>query len=78
MTWTIDPSEQLFTDDALSDAVARFFDAFTETLDTDLLQRFLHFVELERLDDRLDFFHFAAGLRIPLLSRLYFLACALA
>ena len=36
MTWTIDPSEQLFTETSLSDAVGRFFDAFAETLDTDL------------------------------------------
>ncbi len=36
MTWTIEPSEQLATEDCLSDAVGRFFDAFAETLDTDL------------------------------------------
>jgi hypothetical protein len=36
MTWTIDPSEQLLGRGPVSDAVARFFDAFAETLDTDL------------------------------------------
>jgi len=36
MTWTIDPSEQLLGHGPVSDAVARFFDAFAETLDTDL------------------------------------------
>lgn len=36
MTWTIDPSEQLATVEKLTDAVGRFFDAFVETLDTDL------------------------------------------
>jgi hypothetical protein len=36
MTWTIDPSEQLLRRGPVSDAVARFFDAFAETLDTDL------------------------------------------
>lgn len=36
MTWTINPSEQLFTEKPLSDAVGRFFDAFADTLDTDL------------------------------------------
>jgi len=36
MTWTIDPSEQLLGRGPVSAAVARFFDAFAETLDTDL------------------------------------------
>lgn len=36
MTWTIDPSDLLGEKDHLSDALGRFFDAFTETLDTDL------------------------------------------
>ena len=36
MTWTINPSEQLFAEKRLSDAVGRFFDAFAETLDSDL------------------------------------------
>jgi len=36
MTWTIDPSEQLQQNDELAAAVGRFFDAFAETMDTDL------------------------------------------
>lgn len=36
MTWTIDPSERLSEPGPLSDAVGRFFDAFAETLDTDM------------------------------------------
>ena len=36
MTWTIEPSEQLATEEGLSDAVGRSFDAFAETLDTDV------------------------------------------
>ncbi len=36
MTWTIEPSEQLTTVQRLAEAVGRFFDAFVETLDTDL------------------------------------------
>ena len=36
MTWTIDPSEQLNSRSDLSERVARFFDAFATTLDTDL------------------------------------------
>jgi hypothetical protein len=36
MTWAIDPSELLGRDNTVSDAVGRFFDAFAETLDTDL------------------------------------------
>lgn len=36
MTWTIDPSEQLVEQGSLSAAVGRFFDAFAETMDTDL------------------------------------------
>jgi hypothetical protein len=36
MTWTIDPSELLAGDNAVSDAIGRFYDAFAEALDTDL------------------------------------------
>lgn len=36
MTWTIDPSDQLLARGPLSAAVSRFFDAFADTLDTDL------------------------------------------
>ena len=36
MTWTIDPSAQLVEQGPLSEAVGRFFDAFAETMDTDL------------------------------------------
>ena len=36
MTWTIDPSERLAGDNPVADAVARFYDAFAEALDTDL------------------------------------------
>jgi hypothetical protein len=36
MTWTIEPSAQLGEDNAVSDAVGRFYDAFADTLDTDL------------------------------------------
>lgn len=36
MTWTIDPSEQLLEAGPLAEAVSRFFDAFAETMDTDL------------------------------------------
>ncbi len=36
MTWTIDPSENLMQDGPIAEAIARFFDAFAETLDTDL------------------------------------------
>jgi hypothetical protein len=36
MTWTIDPSELLAEDNPVSDAMGRFYDAFAETLDTDL------------------------------------------
>lgn len=35
MTWTIEPSEQLLEQGPLSAAVARFFDAFADVLDTD-------------------------------------------
>lgn len=34
-TWTITPSDLLGQDNAVSDAVGRFYDAFAETLDTD-------------------------------------------
>lgn len=36
MTWTIAPSELLTRDNPVSDAIRRFYDAFAETLDTDL------------------------------------------
>jgi len=36
MTWTIAPSARLADDNAVSDAIGRFYDAFAETLDTDL------------------------------------------
>jgi hypothetical protein len=36
MTWTIAPSDLLAEDNAVSDAIGRFYDAFAETLDTDL------------------------------------------
>jgi hypothetical protein len=36
MTWTIEPSALLGEDNAVSDAVGRFYDAFADTLDTDL------------------------------------------
>ena len=36
MTWTIAPSALLREDNAVSEAIGRFYDAFAETLDTDL------------------------------------------
>ena len=36
MTWTILPSELLAEDNAVSDAIGRFYDGFAEMLDTDL------------------------------------------
>ena len=36
MTWTIEPSELLAGDNAVSEAASRFYDAFAEALDTDL------------------------------------------
>ena len=36
MTWTIDPSESLGDRPIVVDAIARFYDAFAETLDSDL------------------------------------------
>ncbi|MGI9233248.1 MAG: DUF2452 domain-containing protein [Woeseiaceae bacterium] len=36
MTWTITPSMLLGDDNVVSNAIARFYDAFAETLDTDL------------------------------------------
>ena len=38
-------------------------------LDSRLLQRLLHLVELERLDDRLDLFHFGRELLVPRVGR---------
>lgn len=36
MTWTLEPAEHLTTREDLQDAIGRFYDAFAETLDTDL------------------------------------------
>ena len=36
MTWTIEPSELVGEDNTVTDAIARFYDAFTDTLDSDL------------------------------------------
>ena len=36
MTWTINPSKLLAEDNPVADAIGRFYDAFAETLDTDL------------------------------------------
>ena len=36
MTWTIEPSDNLKPGSAVSDAIGRFYDAFADTLDTDL------------------------------------------
>jgi hypothetical protein len=36
MTWTIEPSSRLGEYNLVSDAIARFYDAFVDTLDTDL------------------------------------------
>ena len=36
MTWTITPSDLVGEDNEVSDAIARFYDAFAETLDNDL------------------------------------------
>ncbi len=36
MTWTIEPSDNLKQASPVSDAVGRFYDAFADTLDTDL------------------------------------------
>lgn len=36
MTWTIEPSANLAAEGPVADAVARFYDAFADTLDTDL------------------------------------------
>ena len=36
MTWTITPSDLLAESNAVSDAIGRFYDAFAETLNTDL------------------------------------------
>ena len=36
MTWTITPSDLVGEDNEVSDAIARFYDAFAETLDSDL------------------------------------------
>lgn len=35
MTWTIQPSERIADDPVLADALARFYDGFAETLETD-------------------------------------------
>ena len=36
MTWTIEPSERVGEDNAVTGAIAAFYDAFAETLDSDL------------------------------------------
>ena len=36
MTWTIEPSKQVGEDNAVTEAIAKFYDAFAETLDSDL------------------------------------------
>jgi hypothetical protein len=36
MTWTIKPSELVGEENAVTEAIARFYDAFAETLDSDL------------------------------------------
>ena len=36
MTWTIEPSDLVGEENSVTDAIARFYDAFTETLDSDL------------------------------------------
>jgi len=36
MTWTIEPSDLVGDENAVTDAIARFYDAFAETLDSDL------------------------------------------
>jgi hypothetical protein len=36
MTWTIEPSELVGEENAVTEAIARFYDAFAETLDSDL------------------------------------------
>lgn len=36
MTWTIAPAQRLTENNPVSDAIGRFYDAFAETLDTDL------------------------------------------
>lgn len=56
MTWTINPSHLLAEDNPVSDAIGRFYDAFAETLDTDLT-----------LEEILPFY---VG-RIPYYQRLY-------
>ncbi len=56
MTWTIDPSENLSVEGPVAEAVALFYDAFVESLDTDLT-----------LEDILPFY---VG-RMPYYQRLY-------
>jgi hypothetical protein len=36
MTWTIEPSELVGEENSVTDAIARFYDAFAETLESDL------------------------------------------
>ena len=36
MTWTIDPSDLVGEESTVTDAIARFYDAFADTLDSDL------------------------------------------
>src|SRR5277367_6635810 len=49
----------------LATEALRFQDGYA--LDSRLLQRLLHFIELERLDDRLDLFHFFRNSSSPAL-----------
>ena len=56
MTWTIAPSDLLAEDNLVSDAVGRFYDAFAETLDTELT-----------LEEILPFY----AARMPYYQRLY-------
>ena len=56
MTWTIDPSNLLGENNSVSEAMSRFYDAFAETLDTDLA-----------LEEILPFY----VARIPYYQRLY-------
>ncbi len=56
MTWTIDPSDLLGENNSVSEAMSRFYDAFAETLDTDLA-----------LEEILPFY----VARIPYYQRLY-------
>ncbi len=46
MTWTIEPSENIAGNDSIADEIAKFYDAFAHTLDTDMtLEEILPFHE---------------------------------